>query len=174
MGIGNCMRRTVSTRRMPIRSARCRAPAPSPPRDPMLRWRPRDPRPFVNMAHAITRRNPGGKATELRSRSHRRRSDRRVHHQWRPQLASTRMPGRWTWASLLTSSSSTRDIVRMAAGRAAPTRIAKTRVMQTWFRGRQGLCKARHYNGTCSSLAALRLQHQPVHHGRPPTTPSPP
>jgi predicted amidohydrolase YtcJ len=95
-----------------------------------------DPRPFVNLAHAITRRNPGGKALNAGQ-------DLNVDEAIDAYtINGARMLGIDKDAASLEVGKSAdfivldRDIVRLAAdGRADD--IAKTRVMQTWFRGKQ-------------------------------------
>jgi predicted amidohydrolase YtcJ len=96
----------------------------------------RDPRPFVNLAHAITRRNPGGKALNAAE-------DLNVDESIDAYtINGARMLGIDKDAGSLEVGKSAdfivldRDIVQLAAdGRADD--IAKTRVMQTWFRGKQ-------------------------------------
>jgi predicted amidohydrolase YtcJ len=96
----------------------------------------RDPRPFVNLAHAITRRNPGGKALNAAE-------DLKVDEAIDAYtINGARMLGIDKDAGSLEVGKSAdfivldRDIVQLAAdGRADD--IAKTRVMQTWFRGKQ-------------------------------------
>jgi predicted amidohydrolase YtcJ len=96
----------------------------------------RDPRPFVNIAHAITRRNPGGQALNPSQ-------DLNVDEAIAAYtINGARMLGIDKDAGSLEVGKSAdfivldRDIVRMAAeGRADD--IAQTRVMQTWFRGKQ-------------------------------------
>jgi len=96
----------------------------------------RDPRPFVNIAHAITRRNPGGQALNPSQ-------DLNVDEAIAAYtINGARMLGIDQDAGSLEVGKSAdfivldRDIVRLAAdGRADD--IAQTRVMQTWFRGKQ-------------------------------------
>ena len=96
----------------------------------------RDPRPFVNIAHAITRRNPGGQALNPSQ-------DLNVDEAIAAYtINGARMLGIDKDAGSLEVGKSAdfivldRDIVRLAAdGRADD--IAQTRVMQTWFRGKQ-------------------------------------
>jgi predicted amidohydrolase YtcJ len=96
----------------------------------------RDPRPFINMAHAITRRNPGGRALNAgQGLSVAEAIDAYT-------INGARMLGIDKDAGSLDVGKSAdfvvldRDIVQLAAdGRA--DEIAKTRVMQTWFRGKQ-------------------------------------
>lgn len=96
----------------------------------------RDPRPFVNIAHAITRRNPGGKALNPGQ-------DLKVDEAIAAYtINGARMLGIDKDAGSLDVGKSAdfividRDIVQLAAdGRADD--IAGTRVMQTWFRGKQ-------------------------------------
>jgi predicted amidohydrolase YtcJ len=96
----------------------------------------RDPRPFVNLAHAITRRNPGGKALNAAE-------DLSVDEAIDAYtINGARMLGIDKDAGSLEVGKSAdfivldRDIVQLATdGRADD--IAKTRVMQTWFRGKQ-------------------------------------
>ena len=96
----------------------------------------RDPRPFVNLAHAITRRNPGGKALNAAQ-------DLTVDEAIDAYtINGARMLGIDEDAGSLDVGKSAdfivldRDIVQLAAdGRADD--IAKTRVKQTWFRGKQ-------------------------------------
>jgi predicted amidohydrolase YtcJ len=96
----------------------------------------RDPRPFVNIAHAITRRNPGGQALNPGQ-------DLNVDEAIAAYtINGARMLGIDKDAGSLEVGKSAdfivldRDIVRLAAdGRA--DEIAQTRVMQTWFRGKQ-------------------------------------
>jgi len=96
----------------------------------------RDPRPFVNIAHAITRRNPRGQALNPSQ-------DLNVDEAIAAYtINGARMLGIDKDAGSLEVGKSAdfivldRDIVRMAAeGRADD--IAQTRVMQTWFRGKQ-------------------------------------
>jgi hypothetical protein len=96
----------------------------------------RDPRPFINMAHAITRRNPGGRALNAgQGLSVAEAIDAYT-------INGARMLGIDKEAGSLDVGKSAdfvvldRDIVQLAAdGRA--DEIAKTRVMQTWFRGKQ-------------------------------------
>jgi predicted amidohydrolase YtcJ len=132
----------------------------------------RDPRPFVNMAHAITRRHPGGKALNSGQ-------DLTVDEAIAAYtINGARMLGIDQDAGSLDVGKSAdfivldRDIVRMAAdGRA--DEIAKTRVMQTWFRGRQvyarpGTTTERVIPRGASPSTPARTPR------RPPTTPSPP
>ena len=96
----------------------------------------RDPRPFINIAHAITRRNPGGQALNPSQ-------DLNVDEAIAAYtINGARMLGIDKDAGSLEVGKSAdfivldRDIVRLAAdGRADD--IAQTRVMQTWFRGKQ-------------------------------------
>jgi predicted amidohydrolase YtcJ len=96
----------------------------------------RDPRPFVNIAHAITRRNPGGQALNPTQ-------DLDVDEAIAAYtINGARMLGIDKDAGSLEVGKSAdfivldRDIVRLADdGRADD--IAQTRVMQTWFRGKQ-------------------------------------
>jgi predicted amidohydrolase YtcJ len=94
----------------------------------------RDPRPFVNLAHAITRRNPGGKALNAGQ-------DLNVDEAIDAYtINGARMLGIEKDAGSLEVGKSAdfivldRDIVQLAADGHADD-IAKTRVMQTWFRG---------------------------------------
>jgi predicted amidohydrolase YtcJ len=96
----------------------------------------RDPRPFVNMAHAITRRNPGGKALNAAE-------DLNVYEAIDAYtINGARMLGIDREAGSLELDKSAdfivldRDIIELAAD-GHPDDIAKTRVMQTWFRGKQ-------------------------------------
>jgi predicted amidohydrolase YtcJ len=96
----------------------------------------RDPRPFVNMAHAITRRNPGGKALNAGQ-------DLNVDEAIEAYtINGARMLGIDKDAGSLDVGKSAdfivldRDILKLAANGRADD-IAKTRVMQTWFRGKQ-------------------------------------
>jgi predicted amidohydrolase YtcJ len=96
----------------------------------------RDPRPFVNMAHAITRRNPGGKALNAGQ-------DLNVDETIDAYTVNgARMLGIDKEAGSLDVGKSAdfivldRDILQLAANGHADD-IAKTRVMQTWFRGKQ-------------------------------------
>lgn len=96
----------------------------------------RDPRPFVNLAHAITRRNPGGDALNA---SQDLNVDEAIDAY---TINGARMLGIDKDAGSLQVGKSAdfivldRDIVQLAAdGRADD--IAKTRVTQTWFRGKQ-------------------------------------
>lgn len=96
----------------------------------------RDPRPFVNMAYAVTRRNPGGKALNAGQ-------DLNVDEAIAAYtINGARMLGIDKEAGSLEVGKSAdfivldRNIVRLAAnGRAED--IAKTQVVQTWFRGQQ-------------------------------------
>ncbi|MHB8477194.1 MAG: amidohydrolase [Steroidobacteraceae bacterium] len=96
----------------------------------------RDPRPFVNIAHAITRRNPGGQALNPGQ-------DLNVDEAIAAYtINGARMLGIDRDAGSLEVGKSAdfivldRDIVSLAAdGR--PDDIAQTRVMQTWFRGKE-------------------------------------
>ncbi|MGC2032465.1 MAG: amidohydrolase family protein [Steroidobacteraceae bacterium] len=96
----------------------------------------RDPRPFVNIAHAITRRNPGGQALNPSQ-------DLNVDEAIAAYtINGARMLGIDKDAGSLEVGKSAdfivldRDIVRLAADGQADD-IAQTRVMQTWFRGKQ-------------------------------------
>ncbi len=96
----------------------------------------RDPRPFVNIAHAITRRNPGGQALNPSQ-------DLNVDEAIAAYtINGARMLGIDKDAGSLEVGKSAdfivldRDIVRLAADGHADD-IAQTRVMQTWFRGKQ-------------------------------------
>lgn len=96
----------------------------------------RDPRPFVNLAHAITRRNPGGRALNP---SQDLTLDEALDAY---TINGARMLGIDKDAGSLQVGKSAdfivldRDIVQLAAD-GHPDDIAKTRVMQTWFRAKQ-------------------------------------
>ena len=96
----------------------------------------RDPHPFVNIAHAITRRNPGGKALNpAQALDVREAIDAYT-------INGARMLGIDATAGSLEVGKSAdfvvldRDILRLAATGHADD-IAKTRVRQTWFQGKQ-------------------------------------
>jgi predicted amidohydrolase YtcJ len=96
----------------------------------------RDPRPFVNIAHAITRRNPGGEALNASQ-------DLNVDEAIAAYTVNgARMLGIDQDAGSLEVGKSAdfivldRDILQLAADGHADD-IAQTRVLQTWFRGAQ-------------------------------------
>jgi hypothetical protein len=96
----------------------------------------RDPRPFINIAHAITRRAPGGRALNASQ-------DLTIDEAIAAYTSNgARMLGIDQDAGSLEVGKSAdfivldRDIVKLAADGHADD-IAKTQVLQTWFRGQQ-------------------------------------